>query len=114
MQVEQPCCCPEHENANSNLKCRPAVRTELEDGADPAQEDAQDGVSDQLGAQEQGDWGGRIAAFGLLRLRQSRERRALSASLLLGQPAARALLSLGDHMTDCELGPHICLDPAAD
>src|SRR5229473_2270636 len=100
MQVEQPCCCPEHENANSNLKCRPAVRTELEDGADPAQEDAEDGVGDQLGAQEQGDRGGGVAAFGLLRLRQSRKRRPLSASLLLGQPAVRALLALRDRMSD--------------
>src|SRR5437870_12531223 len=67
MQVEQPCRGPEHEYANPNLKSRPAVRTELEDRADPAQEDAQDAVREQLRSQEEGDWGGRIAPLGLLR-----------------------------------------------
>src|SRR3989442_12597080 len=98
MQVEQPCRGPEHEYANPNLKSRPAVRTELEDRADPAQEDAQDAVSEQLRSQEEGDWGGRIAPLGLLRLRQRRKRRALPASLLLGQPPLRALLARVGHV----------------
>src|SRR6266446_8030075 len=109
MQVEQPGRGSEHEDANANLKRRPAIRTELQHRADPTQEDAEDRVSDQLGAQKESDWRRRVAALGLFRLLQSRKRRALSASLLLGQAAVRAFLALRDHVSDRKLRRHVRL-----